>query len=235
MKLINTSKKTWRWSPALRRKSKTESGKDLRAEQNARKPLRKDSIVTVPDYEDDSDSTSCEFDQQSDTSTKRKGCLKAEGDSANTTRKQRTNLVVEFSTVDIREYPISVCDNPSVSCGIPISIRWNPSSEVSFDLNEYERITSQNKMPGRVATVPSLTRFCLLRNAGYSRSLLRNVEHCVVQSRQERVHPLENLNMESVEEAFESAKRAIFSHKKKPEERVALKWLAEYKRRGSSM
>lgn len=33
--------------------------------------------------------------------------------------------LVAFSTIEIREYPMTVGDNPSVSRGVPVTIEWN--------------------------------------------------------------------------------------------------------------
>lgn len=48
------------------------------------------------------------------------------------------DLSVSFSTIDVREFPVVVGDNPSTSAGPPISISWNPNCELSIDIEEFE-------------------------------------------------------------------------------------------------
>lgn len=88
------------------------------------------SISTLA--EDDEYHVSSDFlDNDTVGKEKRRGCLKSQGTRTSLYRK---NLCVSFSTVEIREYSVCVSHNPSVSCGIPISIRWNPIWEGSMDL-----------------------------------------------------------------------------------------------------
>mmetsp|Transcript_15206 Transcript_15206/g.22251 ORF Transcript_15206/g.22251 Transcript_15206/m.22251 type:complete len:159 (-) Transcript_15206:231-707(-) len=45
---------------------------------------------------------------------------------------------VSFENITIREYSVTIGDNPSCSSGAPISIDWYYSKEVTLPLNSYE-------------------------------------------------------------------------------------------------
>jgi len=85
---------------------------------------------------------------------------------------------VTFGTVQVREHPIILGDNPSVSSGPPITISWNhdPATVATLPLDEYEssRHTLQRrrhleKKRQNQMKVPHVVREELLREAGHTR------------------------------------------------------------------
>ena len=44
---------------------------------------------------------------------------------------------VRFSDITVREYPMILGDNPAVSCGPPVTIDWQYSSEECLSIDEY--------------------------------------------------------------------------------------------------
>jgi len=44
------------------------------------------------------------------------------------------STVVRFSTIEIREYPRALGDNPSVTSGPPLTLKWNPISTSALDV-----------------------------------------------------------------------------------------------------
>jgi len=47
-------------------------------------------------------------------------------------------LSVSFRTIEVREFPILIGDNPCVAEGPPLSISWEPDCELSIDIEEFE-------------------------------------------------------------------------------------------------
>ena len=45
---------------------------------------------------------------------------------------------VDFSTIEIIEFPMTLGCNPSVSSGAPVTIEWEPQHRVRFDLDVFE-------------------------------------------------------------------------------------------------
>ena len=53
---------------------------------------------------------------------------------------RRSNRKVDFSSVTIREYPRILGDNPSCSCGAPVTFDWHYYPQQEYrTLDEYER------------------------------------------------------------------------------------------------
>lgn len=131
-------------------------------------------------------------------------------------------LKVSFSKVEIREYPIIIGDNPSVSNGAPLTIAWEPQDQVSAALDEYEN----NRPPRRAYTemsMPKIVREDMIRSAGISRGEIRRVTRDVNIARRQRRKTIELLHTATFEETMERAKRGIkniIMKSKKHKERV---------------
>ena len=85
--------------------------------------------------------------------------------------KKKGVLVVQFSTVHIRQYSLCLGDNPSVSEGPPISLDWNYGDERSYKLEEYEQ-----QKEGEVLRVSSKGRQQILKQIGYSRKEIKEAK-----------------------------------------------------------
>jgi hypothetical protein len=103
---------------------------------------------------------------------------------------------VQFSTVHVREYNLCLGDNPSVTCGAPISLDWYYEKEQSYSsVDEYEFSSSSSSSssstttPSKTATAPkpsspssrytrlkrpSFERLHILMNSGYSRKEIKD-------------------------------------------------------------
>jgi hypothetical protein len=77
-------------------------------------------------------------------------------------------LSLSFSSVDIREYPICIGDNPGGSGGTPLSIEWKHVSEVQIGLEEYENARPERRDQSTMR-MGAHVREEILRRAGYSR------------------------------------------------------------------
>lgn len=128
--------------------------------------------------------TSPGLDDSSDHSLK--SCLKIKThlDSLNSsTHSVGSTKSVRYDTVEFREYPIILCDNPSTSSGPPIGLGWtfDPKDTIRTEINAYEayrdgdgettQLTKRNKNELRI---PPDIREDFLLQLGYSRSEIRS-------------------------------------------------------------
>ncbi len=82
---------------------------------------------------------------------------------------KRTDSNVSFHSVNIREYDRTIGDNPSCSYGIPIGLDWSHSSEISVNLDDYEKAKSYNNGKKIVPRISAVKRESLLKmNLGYT-------------------------------------------------------------------
>mmetsp|Transcript_5653 Transcript_5653/g.6939 ORF Transcript_5653/g.6939 Transcript_5653/m.6939 type:complete len:178 (+) Transcript_5653:66-599(+) len=71
---------------------------------------------------------------------------------------------VQFDKVEIREYSITLGDNPSCSSGPPISLGWNYSDEEqSIPLEQYEQYRDGTRRVYHEMKVPSSLRHHILK------------------------------------------------------------------------
>jgi hypothetical protein len=105
--------------------------------------------------------------------------------------------VVEFTTVTIREYPITIGDNPASRTGISISIEWDHDSEVTLDVTAYEGERPPRRT-GREMIIPPDVRTERLRAMGFTREEIVRKTRPINISRGQRQRTCETLHLESV-------------------------------------
>lgn len=71
--------------------------------------------------------------EQSRRRSRRRSCLKNEGNSRSGPTKK-----VWFDQIHVREYPIILGDNPSTVEGAPITIGWKPQHEMTLEIEYFE-------------------------------------------------------------------------------------------------
>jgi len=128
-------------------------------------------------------------------------------------------LSVTFNTVEVREYPIILGDNPAVSEGPPLTIDWAHSDVDEFGVEEYE--TTRPPRRGTLEmNIPSNIRVECLKRCGYTtKDIMRRVQEVSV-VKQRRLETTTMLYRSDMNESVEKAKRRftnIFSQKKKKE------------------
>lgn len=79
---------------------------------------------------------------------------------------------VRFHEVQIHIHQVRLGDNPSVSSGPPITLDWEPSESISFDLDELEKLHGNESK--KVERVSADTREGWVRNFGHSTDSIRN-------------------------------------------------------------
>ena len=98
---------------------------------------------------------------------------------------QRTP-VVKFHNVEIRKYSIIVGDNPSCSCGPPISLGWNYDKERrELPLDVYEKNRDGQRRSIHHMKIPANERIHILRERDVSSSeIIRAQAECEVIQKQ---------------------------------------------------
>ena len=101
--------------------------------------------------------------------------------TATTTAKKKS---VRFSTLEIRTYPITLGDNPSVSSGPPLTLDWNYTTvhTVAVSAYETERPPSSRRRPSQMVMPTSLRIELLTEDAHVGirtiAEVCREVERC---------------------------------------------------------
>lgn len=122
----------------------------------------------------------------------------------------RRSSSVSFSTVEIRHYDRILGDNPSCSCGPPLSIGWyhDESSTIvdTVDDYEYSRTTRRGH---KELTIPKSERQKLLLKLGYSRKEITQTVRTILKLKKKRRQTVNNLSYLQVEDFFEGASKQI--------------------------
>lgn len=123
---------------------------------------------------------------------------------------------VVFKDLEIREYPIILGDNPSVTSGIPVTIDWMYKPLKSQELEEYEnarvprRDLYEMRLPAKVRTKLLITDF--------SQDELKKVYLATTKIQRQRKMTVANLDtpLETASVAINSVKRKLKLFLQKP-------------------
>mmetsp|Transcript_5528 Transcript_5528/g.7305 ORF Transcript_5528/g.7305 Transcript_5528/m.7305 type:complete len:391 (+) Transcript_5528:30-1202(+) len=98
-------------------------------------------------------------------------------------RKRGETLSVTFSSIEVQEYPITMGDNPSVSCGPPLTIEWVPASSCTFDISKYEELRKPFRRARADLVLRYSQRWYILSKMGVNP---RDILECQQQVKKER-------------------------------------------------
>lgn len=125
------------------------------------------------------------------------------------------NKSVRYDTVEFREYPIILCDNPSTSSGPPIGLGWTFEATIRTEINAYEayrdgettQSTKRNKFELRI---PPGIREDILLQLGYSRSEIRSaVELSMKEKKRIQATVKMDQRVEPIRKGIQSIKRGM--------------------------
>ena len=95
-------------------------------------------------------------------------CLKR----ANSENKKQMKRSISFSNLQVREYDLTIGDNPSVSYGPPVQLSWQYSESKAIEIEEYETEKQLDRSLGRrskrVENISWAKREALLKRQGFS-------------------------------------------------------------------
>ena len=115
---------------------------------------------------------------------------------------------VRFDTVEIREYPYVLGDNPSVSAGPPLSIGWEPQDEFTVGFDEYE--TGKPTRPRDIYEMrfDETLRLLILQSSGYT---MREIAQAVIDVRIIQHHREETAQSSLRAQRLQQTKKALRS------------------------
>ncbi|KAG7339594.1 hypothetical protein IV203_025066 [Nitzschia inconspicua] len=99
-------------------------------------------------------------------------------------RKNHNNKNVSFSTIEIRDYPMTIGDNPAVSRGVPITIEWAFTSVKTIPVSVLDPTFPHRREDSLVLS--SLERARILKDLGYSKLELKEAVCRTDRDRQKR-------------------------------------------------
>mmetsp|Transcript_19593 Transcript_19593/g.27196 ORF Transcript_19593/g.27196 Transcript_19593/m.27196 type:complete len:319 (-) Transcript_19593:1918-2874(-) len=137
---------------------------------------------------------------------------------------RKSSSKVNFQDVTIREYDLTLGDNPSVSCGPPISLDWTYSENDSLCLNAYEGNRPQRRT-SRQLCVNYYQRMNILSNLGHTEEEIKQAKNEAKKSKNQRAITRQFLPLSKVEDVVTSAsrkaKRIMGGGKKKQQDVIA--------------
>ncbi len=103
-------------------------------------------------------------------------------------RPQSPHKGVRFNSVEVREYPRILGDNPSVSAGPPITLDWvhDRRSSVQLPLEDWEKYREHDRRSKQEIRVPDYIRTDWLIDAGFSGDDLKRTVQEIEQARKDR-------------------------------------------------
>ena len=138
-------------------------------------------------------------------------CLKRrDSNDKGTTKPKRT---ISFSNLEIREYDLTIGDNPSVSYGPPVQLSWQYSQGETRDLEDYESQKEMDRSRGRrsrrVENISWAKREAMLKRQGFSQDDIDSKMKEVNKVKQGRSVTRALVVTGRTEEALESAGRKL--------------------------
>jgi len=125
---------------------------------------------------------------------------------------------VEFTFLEVREYPVVLGDNPSVTEGPPITIDWgyDPSTKFVLDINSFERMRG-NRRPACDLVLPRSVREQWLLCTGTTQKEIADAIRQCRKDKHSRAVSVTNTSLDPVNESIEkvtSGLKKIFSFRK---------------------
>lgn len=116
---------------------------------------------------------------------------------------------VSFTSLSVREYAVTLGDNPSCSRGPPVSLGWDHHAELDFDVDRFEADREPRRTREQMIMNYRIRKNILMFGAGHTRSELNEAVKEVNLTQQRRRKTIRNLRTSKLEEAMESAVRKI--------------------------
>ena len=110
---------------------------------------------------------------------------------------EQTSSSVCFASVQVREYPRILGDNPSVTSGPPISLSWNYDQDTSglCSIDEWESKRGTERRSRSEFRVPESVRTDWVLDAGYSPAQVSEVVDAIQKEKKQRRSSLEKSSL----------------------------------------
>ena len=176
---------------------------------------RDNSIPVPPMASKEAAAATCKEIQNDTMSSGNRTKVRSKGKTKRETAPHRS---VTFTSTEVREYPIELGDNPSVSSGPPLTIGWTYISRHKIPIDDYEA----GRPPHRALyemIIPSATRMGILCDADISlRSIQKAIKEVNVTKRQRR-RTVQTLQTSWIEEMSERTRSAVLGRTLRSSER----------------
>jgi len=118
---------------------------------------------------------------------------------------------VSFSSIQVREYGMTLGDHPVSKSGPPVSLDWNYEREDVVDLDTYEKARQPRRHRRKLKLSYKDREKILLHDRGFSKDEVREAWVAAIEIRKQRRETIARgaLN-EKVDEAWESANRKFW-------------------------
>lgn len=127
--------------------------------------------------------------------------------------KSNETKIVQFSTIEIRDYSLCLGDHPDVNRGAPVSLDWEYQSQQSFDLEEYEQKSTGKKKTRQDMILLAFQREYKLRKLGYSTEEIKTGSKSVKKDRKRRSQTRRTMIFEPFMVISENTRRWISKRK----------------------
>lgn len=117
-------------------------------------------------------------------------------------------LKVHFGTVEIREYPILLGDNPSVMRGAPLTMDWNAVQRHMLPVDDFEDSIKQHRSLQQIIRSPQ-QRFDLLLDLDYARGEILQGQRLATIGRNQRRQTNQVRNYDFIHERLELISRTL--------------------------
>jgi hypothetical protein len=152
-------------------------------------------------------------------------------------RRRRKALLTDgvvFDRIEIREYPVTLGDNPGGNWGPPLQLSWDYQDSVTVTVEEFET-QHPPRRSGTQINIPKRVREDMLIKAGFSRMEIQEGVKQANLTRNRRKRTTESMQLAAFHELAEKVKRttsnAFFRRGKKNKERQFLKFAMELHRK----
>jgi len=119
-----------------------------------------------------------------------------------------TKRSVSFNIVEVREYELDLCDNPTCSLGPAIGIGWNYETYSNLPVDEYESYRPETKTMGSLKLNRKI-RENIMANSKFSKKEIKKITLAKAKLATQRAKTKENLPFAHIEERVEKAKRKM--------------------------
>lgn len=139
--------------------------------------------------------SSSNFDRYLSLTNKMKSCIKSQ-------ESLRIKKRVCFDQIYVREYPVILGDNPSVTAGVPVTIDWNFQKEVEIELDYFEIYRTERKHKNQLRMLPN-TRVELAITGGCTLPEIGQTALAIAKIQKHRIQSVKKTNWEILKEAAE--------------------------------
>jgi len=125
--------------------------------------------------------------------------------------RHRRKSFVSFSTIETRVYETILGDNPSCSCGAPLSLGWeyDETKTTCETVNDYELRRGKRSIVQSELSLSKLERQKILYGLGYTRKEVTDVVRSMLKLKKQRRQTVNNISLTQVEEIFEGASKQL--------------------------